>query len=251
MKLINRTLIIFFLGSFAFANVGHSQDSLADEPFFEVYRIHPYISITQEKINEVHTLSELNPHFKASWIREYISVEVLTTHEGKIRKASGKSETLTREQKANLMTADVDQEISVKVKYVPENNLKQNDPKEMDFSFVFSPENEAKYPKGKNPLKSYLKNTAIDKIEPGVFVGYTLAAVKFTLNEEGEIINVHLFESSNDEKTDEMLMKAILNMPCWDPAEYANGQEVNQEFVLTVGNMENCMVNLLNIRRKK
>ncbi len=249
MKLMNRTIIIFLLGVFAFSNSGFSQDSLSDEPFFEVFRIHPYISVTQETVNEVNTLSELNPHFKAAWIREYISVEIQTIHEGKIRTASGKSETLTQQQKVNLMTADADQEVSVKVLYIPENNLKQNDPKEMDFSFVFSPEHEAKYPKGKGPLKNYLKKAAIDKIKPGVFEGYTLAAVKFTLNEEGEIINVHVFESSKDEQTDELLLAAILNMPCWEPAAYANGLEVNQEFVLTVGNMENCMVNLLKIRR--
>ncbi|KAA3628458.1 MAG: energy transducer TonB [Bacteroidetes bacterium] len=232
-----------------FPSFGITQSSANAGPFFEVYRVHPYLSITQEAINEVHTLSELNPHFKASWIKDYISVKVLTIHDGKTRTSTGKSETLTREQKNNLLNADVDQEVSVKVLYIPENNLKQNDPKEMDFTFVFIPENEANFPKGKGPLKNYLKKTAIDKIEPGVFVGYNLAAVKFTLNKEGEIFNVHLFESSTDKKTDELLLKAIQNMPCWEPAEYANGQETNQEFVLTVGNMENCMVNLLNIRQ--
>lgn len=45
------------------------------------------------------------------------------------------------------------------------------------------------------------------------------------------------------------MAEAIRNMPSWKPAGYSNGISVKQDFVLTVGNMESCVVSLLNIRR--
>jgi len=63
------------------------------------------------------------------------------------------------------------------------------------------------------------------------------------------VINAHIVESSKDEKIDEIFLQTIQNMPLWKPAEFANGTTVSQDFVLTVGNMESCVVNLLNIRQ--
>jgi TonB family protein len=77
---------------------------------------------------------------------------------------------------------------------------------------------------------------------------YNFVAIKFTIDEAGQIINAHIFQPSKDEDVDNLLLETICNMPNWKPAEYSNGKKVKQEFVLTVGNMENCMINLLNIR---
>ena len=83
------------------------------------------------------------------------------------------------------------------------------------------------------------------------FKNYDLAAVKFTVNEDGKIANAHVVESSKDEKVDRLLLATIQNMTDWKPAKYSNGLQVKQDFILTVGNMESCVVNLLGIRRYK
>lgn len=145
--------------------------------------------------------------------------------------------------------ADAGTNIAVKVRYIPENTLKHNDIKELDFSFTVDPENEAQYVGGQEQLQQYLKLTAIDKIPLTRFEKSTLAAVKFTLDEEGNVIDAHVFQSSKDAETDALLLAAIRNMPSWKPAEYANGLKVKQDFVLTVGNMESCVMNLLEIRQ--
>ena len=88
----------------------------------------------------------------------------------------------------------------------------------------------------------------MDQIPDGLFTGYDLAAVKFTIDEAGRITDAHVFWPSKDEKTDALLLETICNMPNWKPAAYADGTTVKQEFVLTVGNMENCAIHLLNIR---
>ena len=101
-------------------------------------------------------------------------------------------------------------------------------------------------------MKQYLLENAIRKIPAGSYTNYDLTAVKFSVSEEGEIIDAHVFgpeyQTSKMEKVDEVILEAIRKMPCWQPAEYANGTKVKQEFVFLVGNMENCMINLLNIR---
>ena len=249
MKNIQNKLIVLLLIAFAFPHLGSSQGILTKELSYEVNRIYPPISITKETLNEAHTLIDLNVNYPSSWIREYISVEILTSYKGTIRKAMSKNDTLNQEQKDIMNMADVGMSISVKVRYIPENTLKHNDAKEINFTFLVDPESDAKYPGGQQQLKQYLKAYAIDKIPDTTFRNYDLAAIKFTINEEGQIVDAHVFLPFKDKKIDELLLGAILDMPDWKPAEYSNGTKVKQEFVLTVGNHENCDINLLKIRR--
>ncbi len=253
MKNIQSKLMVLLFIALAFPHLGSSQNSLTNELSYEVNRIYPPISITKEKLNEARTLIDLNANYKSSWIREYISVELLASYKGRIRKAVSKNDTLSQEQKDIMNRADLGANIAVKVQYIPENTLTHNDIKEINFSFTVDPENEAKYPGGQQQLKQYLKDNAIDKIPDGSFEDYDLMAIKFTINKEGQITNAHVFESIyqtyKNEKIDKLLLEVVCNMPNWKPAEYTNGTKVKQEFVLTVGNMENCMVNLLSIRK--
>lgn len=248
---MNKLTILLFV-AFAFPQLSAAQDSIMDELKYEVNIVYPYISITKEKLNEAHTLIDLNANYKSSWVKKYLSVEVLTCYQGKERKAVSKNNTLSQEQKNNIKMADMGTDVSVRVQYMPDNTLTHNNIKEMNFSFSVTPENEAKYIGGQQQLKKYLKDSAIDKIPNGSFKGYDLAAIKFTINEDGKVIDAHIFQpmlrsSSKDKKTDELLLETISNMPSWKPAEYVNGLKTKQTFVLTVGNMENCLVHLLNI----
>jgi TonB family protein len=230
-------------------NIGSSQDSIIDDLSYDVYRLHPPVSIDKDTLKDAQTIIDLNAYYKSSWVREYISVEITTTYNGKLTIAESSNDTLSEEQKDNMNMADLGSDIAVLVRYMPENNLKQNDAKELDFTFTVNPESEATYSSGQQQLKTYLKTNAIDKIPDGSFEGFDLAAVTFTIDEIGQVTNAQIFESSKDEKIDELLLATVCNMPNWDPAEYANGTTVDQEFVLTVGNMKNCMSYLLNIRR--
>jgi hypothetical protein len=133
---------------------------------------------------------------------------------------------------------------------MPQNTLPNNEIKEINFEFTINPENDANFPGGQVELKKYLKENAIDKIQTGKIKQYNVVAVKFTISEEGEIMDVHMFEPSKDEDMDSVLMEAICNMPEWKAAEYANGKKVKQDFVFTVGDHTSCTLNLLNIERK-
>ncbi len=239
------SLMLFFL---ALPFIGSSQENSSNELYFEVHKVYPPLSISKENLGKANTIIDLNKYYKPSWVREYISVEVLASLNGNVKKMVNKNEVLTQEQKDLMSKADIGSNISVNVRYIPENTLKQNDPKELDFTFIIDPDNDAKYPGGQKQLQQYLKESVMDEIPADSFQGYDLTTVKFTITEDGQIEDAHVFWPTQKEKTEELLLKAIQNMPNWEPATYSNGLKVKQEFVLTVGNMENCVVNLLNIR---
>ncbi len=253
MKNFNYQLIAILFVALTFPQFGFSQDSFIDEPDYEVNRVFPYISVTKEKLKEAQTLIDLNDRYKPSWVRTYISVEISASHDGKLKKVANKSDTLSQKQKELMLMADANTDISVAVQYIPENTLKQNDPKETTFTFAVDPDKEATFVGGSVQLKEYLRKKAMDNIPEDTFINYDLVAVQFSINEDGEVVDARLYDtsmynSSRYNSVSRLLLKTIQTMPCWKPAEYANGLKVKQDFVLTVGNMESCVVNLLNIR---
>jgi hypothetical protein len=208
------------------------------------------VNAIQDLNNEA---NELDMFFKSSWIRSYVSVEIMAICKGEKRKAVNKSDVFSNEQKDIMSNPDAGTGISVKVRYMPENTLINNDIKDLNFTFMVDPEREAKFSGGQRHLEQYLMEHAIAKIPHESFNDKDLVAVKFTIGEDGEIIDAHVFESEyqtdRNEKIDKLLLEAVRNMPRWEPAQYANGTKIRQEFVLTVGNMDSCVINLLNIRR--
>lgn len=216
---------------------------------FEVNRVFPYLSVSQTQLTEAKSIAAFNRHFKTSWIQEYKSVEITTTHQGQLQTSIGPSDVLTQAQKDQLNRADAGTEISVVVRYMPKNTLQHNDIQVFDFNFSVNPDREASFVGGSAALTQYLQEAAIRHIPSTQFQGFDLAAVKFTVSETGEILAPSIFQTTQSEEIDQAIMDAILKMPTWKPATYANGTTVPQEFALTIGNMENCMVNLLNIRK--
>ena len=248
MKNFQNRIILLLLVFLTFSLATNAQDSLAFELNYDVHRVYPGFSISKEKLNEAKTISDLNQHYKSSWVKEYISVEISASIDGREMKAVNKDDLLNQKQKDLMNKADVDSEITVIVNYIPDNTLSHNDAKESDFTFTVDPASEASYPGGQPQLQQYLKANAIDKIPDGIFTKHNLTAVKFAINEDGQVVDAQVSETSKNKKTDEILLEAVNAMPRWNPAEYANGKKVKQEFVFAVGDMESCTVNLLNIR---
>lgn len=242
----NSIFILFFLHLALF---GFTQDKVTNELICEVNTIYPPLSMSKEKLKEAQSLADLHRFYKSSWVKEYISVEVAASYNGEIQKIMGENDILTPKQKDLMNKADVGTEIAIKMLYMPDNTLTHNDIKVFDFKFMVNPEHGATYASGQQPLNQYLKDNVMAKIPDGIFQGYDLAIVKFTINEEGEVTEPHIFWTSKDEKIDELLVETVSKMPCWKPAEYANGVKVKQEFALMVGNKENCAVNMLNIEQ--
>ena len=117
-----------------------AQELMSEELRFEVRKVDPPLSISQHQIQEAHRLADLNNeaneldlYFKPSWIRSYVSVEIVAIHQGKQRKAVGKNDILTREQKEIIQHADAGTPIAVRIQYLPDNTLSHNEVKSLDF----------------------------------------------------------------------------------------------------------------------
>ena len=239
----NQILLIVLL------SIGCAFNSFAQNDLnFEINKVLPFISIQENKLDKINTLTDLDKRYPTSWVREYISVEISAYKNGTQTKASGISDVLTQEQKELIRLADRSSDIAVSVMYLPENSLKNNTVKQYDFNVTVMPDKNAIYSEGAAQLIQYLQKNCIVNIEAGSFMGYDMTAINFTINEQGRVTDIQVSMPSKDTKIDEMLVAAISKMPSWKPAEFSNGFKVKQNFVLTIGNMENCMVNLLNIR---
>ena len=243
-----KNIIAILCFAIALPGLAFAQDDQPDELQYEVQRIYPYISIARQQLHDANTLLDLNERYQSSWVREYLSVEVLTIYGGTLRKSVSKNDVLSDEQKDHMYTADVGTDITVNVHYMPENNLSHNEAREINFTLNVDADSGARYVGGPHALMLFLKERAIDHISDGSFRDYDMASIKFGIDEVGQIIDAHIY-TSQDDAIDELLLAAICDMPAWKPAEYSDGTKVKQEFVLLVGSMENCMIPTLNIRR--
>ena len=237
-----------FLFFFLIPCLSFAQEQPEQEVPYEINKVHPSISIDKEKLATAKSLMDLNPHYQSEWVQDYVSVELSAKCGGKIKKADSKNDMLIQPQKELLAKADLGTDIAVKVRYLPKNDLKNNEVKEMNFTFIVNPDSDASYIGGVEQMKKYLQEHAIGNIPANSFQGWEMAAVKFTVDEEGQIIAPEIAWPSKDAALDALLLKTVAHMPCWKPAEYESGIKVKQEYALTVGNQESCAINVLNIR---
>jgi hypothetical protein len=233
-------------------SIGCAFNSFAQNDLnFEVNKVLPFISIQENKLDQINTLTDLYKRYPTYWVKEYASVEISAYKNGIQTKASGNSAVLNQAQKELIRLADRNSDIAVNIMYLPENSLKDNTAKQYDFKVTIMPDKSATYGEGQEQLIQYLQKNGMVNIESGSFTGFDLTAIKFTVTEQGNVTDIQVALPSKDTKIDEMLVASMSKMPTWKPAEFANGLKVKQNFVLTIGNMDNCMVNLLNIRPKE
>ena len=154
---------------------------------------------------------------------------------------------MTSDQIQLMANADVGTDISLSALYLPNNNLKSNDIHEMGFEFMVNPEIDATFPGGESMLSAYVKEHVEEKLSDLNLRQYQLAVVKFKIANDGSIEDVSIFSSAGDDKSDEVLLKAIEEMPKWQPAQYSDGTLITQEYALTVGDNQSCTANLLNL----
>ncbi len=224
-------------------------DSINDDPTISIYKRYPAHSIIRNDISRVKTITDLDSTFKTSWISEYEWMKVIATVHGHQVSTQSNNDTLTIEQLELIQQADLGTDIKVWVYYLPENNLIDNERKYLDFVFEVLPEKDAEFPHGEAQLQQYIDNHISQNIPCGTFVNYDLAIVHFQIDTAGKICELLIDQSSKDQKTDQMILDMLSNMPTWTPAEYHDGTLANQDQVLLVGNIENCNANLLNIKR--
>jgi len=227
-----------------------AQDDNQFDLTYEVNVEYPALSVTLDQVTSANNLEDLNRYYKADWVSMHLGLEIHTYHEGVIRIARSSTDELTTAQKNNILSSDAGSKVSVIMNYIPDNTLSHNDPKEFAFDFQVNPKENATFQGGLDQLKNYLETSVIDQMDQDIFKQYQLAAFKFSVDQKGKVLNAKIFESTKNETLDNLLISAIQKMPDWSPAVYQDGSMAEQAMVLTVGDMQSCVINTLNIRRE-
>lgn len=243
-----KTLIILSL-CFLWTNSSLKAQTGADALRYEINRVDPPLAISPAALAAAETIQDLNNNYKPSWVRAYIYTEISAYVDGDKKIIKGKNNVLTAAQLKLMSSCDVGSDITINVHYIPENTLENNEPKDHGFTFQVLPEKEASFVGGYKAMMQHLETQVIRKIPLDQFEASTLAVVKFTIDENGEVCNSSIFESSKYSDIDNLLLTSIQHMPSWDAATYSNGATTAQNFVLTVGNLESCVMNLIPVSR--
>lgn len=191
-------------------------------------------------LKKAKTLSDINEGFPDSWIASYLSVNLWVNNNGEKRQVSGTSHEFNKEQLEILRTCGFGSEVTVEVRYIPENAMNSKGEKKINFALMVTPEKSAEYVGGFHSMRSYLMQNTLDKIPYAQLYKLHRASVQFTIDENGQSINAILSESSSDEKADKLILEAIKSMPRWKPAATSDGTVVKQDFIFSVGEQIGC-----------
>ncbi len=241
---------LFFVAIVLTFNILNSQTGTTEYAFeYDVVQVYKPLSVHKTTLLKAAKVEDLHRQYKESWVKEYLHVDVSATVDGKKIKHRAQNQILTRDQKQLMQDADSGSEIEIVVHYMPDNTLKHNEPKKFDFSFIVNPEKDATYKGGQEALLQTIKKDLIDVASWDSLNQYQLAVVKFIVDKDGRIMEPKILWSSDDEETDAKMIDFVCNMPEWEPAEYATGNRVAQEYALTIGDNNSCVVPMLNTRQ--
>lgn len=192
--------------------------------------------VIKEKLSAARFLHEISPGYPSTWLSDSISAEILATIGGRSLRAVSESDILSPEQKSILNSADIGDDIVINVRYKYRNSVTDKlENRAMNYSVTVVPEIEGKFPGEKQEMDSYFNKNAMSKISETSSKEFKELLIKFTVNEEGEIVNAHISKKSGDPKIDKLFLDTIIRMPKWKPAENSKGKKVKQEFEFIVG----------------
>ncbi|CAM1363568.1 energy transducer TonB [Tenacibaculum xiamenense] len=192
--------------------------------------------VISEKLKKAKKLSDFIDYFPHNWIYEYESVTIGVLSNGVEEKAISKNNFLTKEQERLISKAKMFDLITVKVHYDSKNPVTDKREKNiMNFALRVSPKHEAEYVGGYYKMIQYLKkNTGIEVLNWSTDIKKR-AIIHFWIDQNGEVTNLTVKESSGRNNVDEKLIKLLKSMPKWTPAKTSDGEPAMQEFEFAIG----------------
>jgi TonB family protein len=172
---------------------------------------------------------------------DIVSIELSGSCGGKVMTALSYSDTLTKEQKNIINTVDLGSDIRIKLSFTDKNLVKGNPGQstkiqEGYYTVTVIPEKEAEYPGGYAQISAYLAGNVFDKITgTKTLREVQQSIVKFTVNEEGQVVDTKIYVGSKNPEVNNLLLDATQKMPKWKPAENSMGIKVKQEFTIPFG----------------
>lgn len=212
-------------------------------PEFNRYFVLPFNEHDQfnKQIVSIYPSSGFYPSENYSYLFNFISVEVSSICDGNVMTAQSTGDLLTAEQKNIINLAELGTDISIKIKFTYKNEANSSSGSaakinEGVYSVTVIPDTEAEYPGGFKQFAAYYTENVFNKIqERKATEKIQQVVLKFTVDEEGQIVDARIASTSTDPKIDELLLDATNKMPKWMPAQNSKGIKVKQEFSIPFG----------------
>ncbi|OYU67899.1 MAG: hypothetical protein CFE22_02485 [Cytophagaceae bacterium BCCC1] len=193
-------------------------------------------TVTKDVLEHSNLLSDIIAGYPVNWVKEYVSVDVLTEKDGKTEIAKGENQVLNMEQKSILNKADLESEVHINVRYISINSVtEKKENNEMVVKMTVVPDIQAEFEGGYENLKKYLKDNLIDRIIENTPPEFQKGKVVFKIDPNGKLVDAEILESSGDTNMDNFLLEVFRNMPNWKPAQNATGEKVKQRFEFSMG----------------
>ncbi|MCP4439724.1 MAG: energy transducer TonB [Aureispira sp.] len=197
--------------------------------------------VKKEILDQAEYISDFYPNYPSSWLEHYISTEITATVKDEVITIAGLDNKLTPAQQDLLKKVDLNSNLVIDVKYKKKNVITNTlDERKMHTSIAVSPYTTADYPKVEakfleGDLNKFLDDKIKNKAPKVNSPTGQQAVILFTINDEGQAVNVKMIESFGDLEVDKLLLKTVRNMPKWSPAKNAKGINVKQHFKFFVG----------------
>ncbi len=197
--------------------------------------------LTQRRINnfaQPQPADYLYPQEDYSLIVQVVFTEISLKVNGVTKTAQSTSDKLTARQKEILNAGDMGSDISIKLRYkyidqTKDNFGSRNTIAEGSTGLTLVPETEAEYPGGLKQLSAYFTNQVTGKIADKKLSEKLLnAIIRFTVDQDGRVLNPELVRTSTDTRIDRLLLEAMQKMPLWKPSVNGQGTKIKQEFTI-------------------
>lgn len=200
--------------------------------------------ISQALLSEAETLVDINPGFPASFIKteDYHSVEIKTTCGAVEKTERGSANRLSEKQKEILSCADLGSTMTMIVNYNSKNVVTQEiELRTLNYALRVLPHRQANYTGGYDDLRAYMRAQVLDNISTDFALQELgTGSVQFIVNGDGQVAEPEITASTGNMQLDLLILQAIEEMPQWEPALDSQGQGVEQEFEMLVGDMFGC-----------
>lgn len=192
-------------------------------------------NILRDKVIKATKFEDLIPYYPHSWIEDYIGTTITVNHSKSSRSSEGINNNLTGNQKSLLTNAQIGDELTLSIKYQSKNSVTgDSDKHEIKMEFTIVSDQDAKPAAGIEKLRDYFKVNTFKEFADGTGDAFAGASVIFIIDVNGNISDANLEQSSGNLAADLRLLKAVWNMPLWDPAKDKNGKKYSRAFVIEV-----------------
>lgn len=193
-------------------------------------------TVTKDVLEHSSLLSDVISGYPVNWVKDYVSVEVLTENNGKAVTAKGENQILTTGQRTILKRVQLGSEVQINVRYKNINAVtEQPENNDMVVKLTVGPDIEAEFFGGYDELKKYLKDNLIDRIIENTPVENQKGKISFTIDPTGKLVDAEVSASSGDADLDNFLLEIFDKMPDWKPAQNTNGEKTKQRFEFSMG----------------